>query len=169
MNAGARPGEFPAFSEPSSVHLSPQIFSRVEKSDILLTPAYDASFTLRSERPRPKEGKGIVQGEEAEVAGSKCGSARKYVARREHRVQGPLAFLQNLDRFVRHRSLARSLRRRAARVVPKIDWRQASSSHMNMSRRCELSRLHESSPPRISHETASPSSGPQPCANPQIP
>lgn len=60
VNATARPSAFPAFSEPSRVqyHLSFFPRRRVRSS---FTPASDASFTLRSGRPRSQEEKGTPQ------------------------------------------------------------------------------------------------------------
>ena len=96
-------------------------------------------------------------------------NARRYLSRWEHRVLAPLG-LQNPVRFVRFPPLARSLRRRAARVVSNIDWKRGASSHMSLFHRSEGLLARESPPPlRISHDPASPSPRPQPCADPPNP
>ena len=65
VNATARPSEFPAFSEPSRVHYHLSFFSETTSQGLL-----DARFTLRSERARAQEEKGMAQGEETGAAGS---------------------------------------------------------------------------------------------------
>ena len=70
VNATARPSEFPAFSEPSRVHYHLSIFFPRRQVKDFFSPASDARFTLRSERARAQEEKGMAQGEEEEAAGS---------------------------------------------------------------------------------------------------
>jgi hypothetical protein len=62
VNATARPSGFPAFSEPSRVHLSTEFFFRDDESDLLLPQHLTRASHFAADDPAPKKKRGRPKG-----------------------------------------------------------------------------------------------------------